>query len=287
MARISAAVRRRLVQPLPERFATAANRIYSTNFDLALEAVLAALAGEPPTKLPEFVRVDADPAEEALEWLGLFRFGLPKEQEEAVNSLFSQITSFSDRNTRRSLPGIPAETFFPRESVRAMQLEQIRKVKDAARWQVDQLDKLIRDNRGMHPNDLRDLIIERTNATKRKASLWARDQVLKFNAAVTKERHKQLGVEEYVWTTSQDERVRERHRQFAGRTFPYNDPPLSDSGKPVNPGEDYQCRCIAFPVTPSAEILGTAIDYDRINARQARAAKILAKKRKAKKPKSR
>lgn len=81
-----------------------------------------------------------------------------------------------------------------------------------------------------------------------RAELIARDQVLTLNAQITKQRQTNAGVERYVWTTSNDERVREEHQELEGKTFSWDDPP-----GPGHPGEDYQCRCVAFPVLPELD----------------------------------
>lgn len=80
--------------------------------------------------------------------------------------------------------------------------------------------------------------------TDARARFIARDQTAKLNAALNRERNQALGIVEYVWKTSRDERVRETHRQKNGKTFRWDDPP-KDTG---HPGEDYQCRCRAEPV---------------------------------------
>jgi SPP1 gp7 family putative phage head morphogenesis protein len=288
MARIpSAERRRRLVRPVPDSFAESLHGVYSQVLDLIKGQLLESFTQTPRDLERDFVRVDSDPAtllDLLTVLLDLFSSGLPADQARAVRSIFDQMAQFADKNVRRSLPGIAAETLFPQHEVRDFQLKQLRKIQDAAAWQIGELDKVIRENRGVHPNDLRKLIQEKTGASKGKAKLWARDQVLKFNAEVTKNRHQSLGIEEYVWTTSRDERVRDRHRELADRKFRYDDPPLSKDRRPINPGEDYQCRCIAFPVTPSSGLLNQPPDAAKISARQARAAKVLARRRRQRRP---
>lgn len=98
---------------------------------------------------------------------------------------------------------------------------------------------------GMAPDDLRDLILERADVTKSRASLIARDQTLKLNGAVTRERQTASGIDKYIWSTSLDGRVRDEHKELEALTFSWNDPP-----EPGHPGEDFQCRCVAIPVLP-------------------------------------
>lgn len=80
--------------------------------------------------------------------------------------------------------------------------------------------------------------------TTNRAKLIARDQSSKLNSALVQQRSKNLGVEEYVWRTSGDERVRDSHRTKNGKVFRWDDPP-KDTG---HPGQDIQCRCVAQPI---------------------------------------
>lgn len=92
--------------------------------------------------------------------------------------------------------------------------------------------------------------------TSRRAKFIARDQTLKINGDLTKRRQIDAGFEYFQWLTSDDERVRERHDELSERVTAYgrgiyrwDNPPLSDSGQPITPGQDFQCRCNARPVS--------------------------------------
>lgn len=98
---------------------------------------------------------------------------------------------------------------------------------------------------GLRVEVIRDQIRERFDVSKSRASLIARDQVLTLNANVVKQRQINAGIEEYIWTTSGDDRVRDEHAEREGRRFRWNTPP--EDG---HPGEPIQCRCSAFPVLP-------------------------------------
>lgn len=91
---------------------------------------------------------------------------------------------------------------------------------------------------------LRETIGNLGDLTESRIKLIARDQNSKLNSRLNKARQEALGVEEYVWVTSRDERVRQSHRDNNGKTFRWDDP-NPDTG---HPGEDIQCRCIAQPV---------------------------------------
>jgi SPP1 gp7 family putative phage head morphogenesis protein len=80
--------------------------------------------------------------------------------------------------------------------------------------------------------------------THRRARLIARDQTTKLNASLTKLRQQEVGVEEYIWQTSGDERVRKTHRANDGKKFRWDSPPKVTG----HPGNDINCRCVARPV---------------------------------------
>lgn len=80
--------------------------------------------------------------------------------------------------------------------------------------------------------------------TDSRAKLIARDQTSKLNSALSQARAKSAGIEEYVWRTAGDDRVRDSHSSKNGKVFRYDDPP-KDTG---HPGHDIQCRCVAQPI---------------------------------------
>lgn len=103
-------------------------------------------------------------------------------------------------------------------------------------------------NVGLSVDDLTDKLLERGDVSESRAELIARDQTLKLNGAITEMRQTNAGIDSYIWSTSQDERVREEHAVLEGQTFSWDSPP-----EPGHPGEDYQCRCVALPVIAELE----------------------------------
>jgi SPP1 gp7 family putative phage head morphogenesis protein len=91
-------------------------------------------------------------------------------------------------------------------------------------------------------------IAEQYGVDKRRAQFWARDQMAKLNSQITRAQQEDAGCTEYTWSTSHDERVRDRHRELDGKKFSWADPPVMDDGTQKNPGEDYNCRCVARAV---------------------------------------
>ncbi len=77
----------------------------------------------------------------------------------------------------------------------------------------------------------------------RRAELISRDQIGKLNGDLTEYRQTGAGIDEYVWSTSKDARVRPEHSEREGRVYKWSDPP-----KGGHPGKAIHCRCVALPV---------------------------------------
>lgn len=90
-----------------------------------------------------------------------------------------------------------------------------------------------------------DEIFKLGESTDARAKLIARDQIGKINTAVNKARHDELGIEEYIWRTCLDERVRHKHRKREGKKFRWDTPPDDGEG---HAGEPIGCRCGTEPV---------------------------------------
>lgn len=136
---------------------------------------------------------------------------------------------------------------------------------------VDQVESVVgpRVFSGVRVEETMKAIQERFDVSESRAQLIARDQTNKFNAQLTQERHEDLGIDSYVWSTSRDERVRPDHAELDGETFSYDEPPVVDSrsGATANPGEDFQCRCAALPrVDAVLDALGVPDVADLIEA---------------------
>lgn len=108
---------------------------------------------------------------------------------------------------------------------------------------------------------LRDEIMGTFGVSRARAALIARDQTLKSNSDLSQLRQQQVGVREYIWTTSRDERVRgnpsgkwaksqSNHFILDGSRQSWLVAPVTNpvTGARNHPGQDYQCRCTATPI---------------------------------------
>jgi hypothetical protein len=66
-----------------------------------------------------------------------------------------------------------------------------------------------------------------------------------FRGLVNELRQRALGIEQYVWRSRDDARVRDSHADFDDRIFDWDTPP--EGG---HPGQDYNCCCPAEPLLP-------------------------------------
>ena len=127
----------------------------------------------------------------------------------------------------------------------------VQKITSVSGGALDEMRELVSHGfrSGMPTNKLSKQIEKRFGVAKSRAKLIARDQVGKLQGELNRVRQKEVGVHEYIWRTSQDERVRDSHAALDGQKFSWNQPPSVG-----HPGEDYQCRCYAEPVL---ETVGT------------------------------
>lgn len=91
------------------------------------------------------------------------------------------------------------------------------------------------------------MLREQYGASGNQLRLIARDQTTKTIGQLTEIRQRNVGVEEYRWQDSDDERVRPTHADNDTKTFRWDTPP------PVtgHPGHDFQCRCVGIAIIPN------------------------------------
>ncbi len=130
---------------------------------------------------------------------------------------------------------IESGTIGPTDGVRLKSL-----LDDVAGTLVEAFEK------GLPQDELKTLLMERFEVSEARAHLIARDQSTKLTARINQEKQMAAGVEEYIWVTEGDDRVRPSHEALSGSTQKWADPPP----KTGHPGTDVLCRCRAKPVLP-------------------------------------
>jgi SPP1 gp7 family putative phage head morphogenesis protein len=153
---------------------------------------------------------------------------------------------------READPGVAAFI----DNWRAINVSRIKSLAGRELVEISQLLERAEPS-GLRVEVLRKQIEERFAVTRSKADLLARDQTLTLNSQITRQRQTNVGIESYIWTTSGDDRVRgldpndsTDHASLDGTVQRWDNPPDVGDGRRLHPGEDYQCRCTAFPVLP-------------------------------------
>lgn len=125
--------------------------------------------------------------------------------------------------------------------------DNVARIKGMQANQLDKIEKLLAEGQGMrHETLAKEIARQVEDVTASRCEQIARSQTLRLNGQITRERQTAYGIEQFIWSTSQDERVREEHADLEGETFDW------DEGDPEEgfPGDSENCRCCAFPLLP-------------------------------------
>lgn len=83
-----------------------------------------------------------------------------------------------------------------------------------------------------------------------RAKLIARTETARANASIVQARAQDLGVEAYIWRTSEDAAVRPSHKKMNGKVIRYDSPPTLEDGTTGHSGTFFNCRCYQIPLLP-------------------------------------
>ena len=87
----------------------------------------------------------------------------------------------------------------------------------------------------------------------KRAKLIVRTESSKICSTLTQARMQKLGLNAYIWSTSEDSRVRGSHALLDGVLVFWNDPPTIDNYQ-NHCGRYINCRCVPIPVTSVDDI---------------------------------
>lgn len=132
-------------------------------------------------------------------------------------------------------------------------------IKDWVTKDVLELRKSVEEHTfsGSRQESLKTLIQSRYGVAERKARFLARQETNLLSAKLRDARYEQAGIREYLWvsvTGTPQHPVRPIHKELnsrskRGEVFRFDQPPVDDpDGSRHNPGENYNCRCVARPV---------------------------------------
>ena len=161
----------------------------------------------------------------------------------------------------RSALGVDVRVFLTRPAVAAFMAERISEnvalVKTIPPRFHDGLKRRVGEAFREAPFDqqrLRAMLRDEYQSSGYNLRRLTRDQTNKQVGGLSRLRHNQLGIAQFIWRSVQDQRVRTSHADYDGQTYEWANAPESGPGMPV------QCRCTAEPS------LGKA-DLDRLGAK--------------------
>jgi len=167
-----------------------------------------------------------------------------------ANRLGDQVEQNATEEQKRAIRAVMgvAPNFYNDEQVRGV-LNAWKEQNEAfiTRFSADEVqaaqDVVSRGVRGGNSTkQIKDELRKRFRISDNRAQRIARTEISQLNAQITKQREQELGIEQFIWRTASDERVRDQHEAWNGEKFSWDDPPDG-----VVPGEPVNCRCVAAP----------------------------------------
>jgi SPP1 gp7 family putative phage head morphogenesis protein len=162
-----------------------------------------------------------------------------------------------DKQFKTTIPediGIPMTlSTLQRETIKREYTENMNKyIKDLTVDSIERLRKKVIENvqEGYRASNLLGVIEAERGVADRHALFIAKQETSLMVSTYRDSRYQEAGIRRYLWSTSHDERVRPDHKKLDGKTFSFNQPPITDSrtGARNNPGYDFGCRCVAIPI---------------------------------------
>ncbi|RTL04666.1 hypothetical protein EKK58_10170 [Candidatus Dependentiae bacterium] len=200
------------------------------------------------TKAEEFLK--------KLEGAKIRKPNVQKHLEDTVFSLDKQFHATTQKITPHDLE-IPLDPRFEEELSEAYTQNLDYYIQ---KWQDEQILRLRtkihqKVSEGVRAESLLDVIKSERNVTYNKAKFLARQETSLMVSKYREIRYKDIGVNKYIWSTSHDSRVRHDHKELDGKVFSFDNPPVTDdrTGARNNPGEDFNCRCVAIPIVTENE----------------------------------
>lgn len=262
--------RRRLRRPRLQRYPLAIEREYAKTLDTIADQAIDAINRRITPQLERWSRMAGVRTDQAGGWLGELEFEFQEIRREFENtgrgqtrqiaeSVANRTSTFNRSEIQRQLTGVlgqpvMAEAANQDDLINGFVNQNVSKIKTIPQRYFDDIERIIVDGfrGGRRAEALAPAIADRGGVTKRWARFIARDQISSLNGQLTRARHKAAGIDEYIWRTSLDERVRHSHAQLEGTRHSYDKPPRVGA-RNVHPGEDYNCRCTPEPVIEGIE----------------------------------
>jgi SPP1 gp7 family putative phage head morphogenesis protein len=164
------------------------------------------------------------------------------------------------KETVRSITVAPKLSESTKERIAENYTESLKlPITDFLEEHIAALRLLVRDHvlAGDRADELEKIIESSFGVAKRKAKFLARQESMLMLTAFKESRYKEIGIDSYKWrcvTGTPAHPTRPTHkalndRSLKGEVFQFSNPPIDDKdGSRHNPGQNYNCRCVAVPI---------------------------------------
>ena len=127
--------------------------------------------------------------------------------------------------------------------------------------EIVRLRKQVQHNvvQGFRAKEMVTAIQAEYGVSRRKAEFLARNETMLMTSTYKQAVYEEAGLKRYQWSTSQDRRTRDTHKAMQGKICRWDDPTVYWNGREwvkraniggveLNPGKDFQCRCVPIPI---------------------------------------
>jgi SPP1 gp7 family putative phage head morphogenesis protein len=181
--------------------------------------------------------------------------------DEAVDHAHLDITPTMQAVQRRSrviLDAVSVHPYLPKDYLDRMGRDYSKNLDLSVKGMLDKTLLDMRDDiienahAGYRSTQLHALLFRRYGVALNHAKFLARNETSIYLSKYRQARFEEAGINRYLWQTAHDIRVRLDHQRLDGLEFSWDNPPIVDSrtGARANPGEYFQCRCVARPIIP-------------------------------------
>lgn len=177
----------------------------------------------------------------------------------SLDGVFVDLRKQYERTLKsKGLPVPPDLTASVKEAIAVEYTKNLDKyIKDFTLKMIPELRGNIQENafEGGRPDKMAKIIQAQYGVSKRKSEFLAEQETSLLLSKYRESRYKELGSRRYIWSTSNDGRVRHDHKDLNNKIFYWDSPPITNkhTGARNNPGEDFRCRCVARPILPIQE----------------------------------
>lgn len=163
---------------------------------------------------------------------------------------------------KKSVPTI--QNIKVRNEIKMWVSENVRLIKTIPEQMLTKVEEIVYTaiRTGLSYKELSKQLIDSFSIPKKRAVIIARDQINKLSGNLTRARNLELGIAEYKWLTSRDDRVRHSHEVMEGMICSWKNVDVykttdaskkwlqrSSIGGTINhPSRDVLCRCTSIPI---------------------------------------